>query len=236
MATTALPNAPDAAVAETASPVSTVDHVGLFPIKLRLPEAVIAAGPDACEDWFWEVCIANQEGIWQMELAADGVLEIMPPTNPPSDEYEGESFGEVRQWNIANGRPGIATGPSSAYRLANGAVRCPRCSVEPKGKKCCHRHRRRHGHGPTAPTLWWKFAPLRSRAHRIWPNCSTRCRNTWTTGPCWVGSSTPLSALCVFTGAGVAEPELLNDPETLDGEDVLPGFTLAVRQLIFDLV
>jgi len=35
--------------------------------------------------------------------------------------------------------------------------------------------------------------------------------------------------------AGVAEPELLNDPETLGGEGVLPGFTFTVRQLIFDL-
>ena len=35
--------------------------------------------------------------------------------------------------------------------------------------------------------------------------------------------------------AGVSEPELLLDPERLDGEDVLPGFVFAVRELIFDL-
>ena len=36
--------------------------------------------------------------------------------------------------------------------------------------------------------------------------------------------------------AGADEPELLPDPETLDGEGVLPGFTFAVRELIFELV
>ena len=36
--------------------------------------------------------------------------------------------------------------------------------------------------------------------------------------------------------AGVAEPELLHDPATLDGEDVLAGFTFEVRRLVFDLV
>ncbi len=235
MTTTALPNAPGAAVAETASPVSPVGDIGLFPIKLRLPETVIAAGPDACEDWFWEVCIANQEGIWQMELAADGVLEIMPPTNPPSDEYEGESFGEVRQWNIANGRPGIATGSSSAYRLANGAVRCPDAAWSPRGK----------------------VLPPPSEAPRARPYCPdfvVEIRSTSQSRPSdlvellnkmqeymdngallgWLID--PIERTVRIYRAGVAEPELLNDPETLDGEDVLPGFTFGVRQLIFDLV
>ena len=34
---------------------------------------------------------------------------------------------------------------------------------------------------------------------------------------------------------GQPDPQLLNDPETLDGEDVLPGFSFPVRQYIFDL-
>ena len=35
--------------------------------------------------------------------------------------------------------------------------------------------------------------------------------------------------------AGQPEPELLENPETLDGEDVLPGFVFQVRRYIFDL-
>ena len=35
--------------------------------------------------------------------------------------------------------------------------------------------------------------------------------------------------------AGVNEPELLIDPEFLHGEDVLPGFSFAVRERLFDL-
>ena len=34
---------------------------------------------------------------------------------------------------------------------------------------------------------------------------------------------------------GQTEPEVLDDPETLDGEDILPGFTFPVRRYIFDL-
>ena len=35
--------------------------------------------------------------------------------------------------------------------------------------------------------------------------------------------------------AGQNEPQLLDNPETLDGENVLPGFTFPVRRYIFDL-
>ena len=34
---------------------------------------------------------------------------------------------------------------------------------------------------------------------------------------------------------GQPEPEVLVDPATLDGEDVLPGFAFAVGRYIFDL-
>lgn len=234
MTTTALPNAPDTAVAETASPVSTVDDIGLFPIKLRLPEAVTAAGPDACEDWFWAVCIANQDDSWRMELTSDGVLEIMAPTYAPSDEHEGESFGELRQWNIGQGRPGTATGSSSAYRLANGAVRCPDAAWSPREK----------------------VLPPPSEAPRARPYCPdfvVEVRSTSQSRPsdlaelfnkmqeymengvllAWLID--PIERTVRIYRAGAVEPQLLTDPETLDGEDVLSGFVFEVRRLIFDL-
>ena len=45
----------------------------------------------------------------------------------------------------------------------------------------------------------------------------------------------PLERTARIYRAGALEPELLHNPETLDGADVLPGFTFPVRQLIFDL-
>jgi Uma2 family endonuclease len=46
----------------------------------------------------------------------------------------------------------------------------------------------------------------------------------------------PIARTVRIYRAGVAEPELLQDPETLDGEDVLSGFIFPVRELIFNLV
>lgn len=234
MTTTALPNAPDAAVAEIALPVSTVDDVGLFPVKLRLPEAVIAAGPDACEDWFWEVCIANQDDPWRMELTSDGVLEIMAPTNPPSDEHEGESFGTLYVWNTTAGRPGTATGPSSAYRLANGAVRCPDAAWSPREKVLPPPSEAPRAR-PYCPDFVVEVRSTSQSRRSDLAELLNKMREYMDNGALLGWLIDPIERTVRIYRAGVAEPELLNDPETLDGEDVLPGFTFAIRQLIFDL-
>lgn len=205
-----------------------------FPLKIRLPRDVVAAGPDACEKWFVDLTLANEDAPWQMELNSDGALELMPPTNPPSDEHEGEAFGALYVWNTSTGRPGTATGPTSAYRLANGAVRSPDAAWAPREKVLTP--------SPNPP-----------RARPYCPDFVVEIRSTSQSHPSdltdllnkmqeyldngarlgWLID--PIERAVRIYRAGASELELLIDPETLDGEDVLPGFVFPVRQLIFDL-
>ena len=208
------------------------DWVELFPVTLRLPAATLTAGPDACEDWFWAVCMANDETAWQMELNAKGDLELMPPTYPPSDEHEGESFGEVRQWNIGRGRPGTATGSTSAYRLANGAIRSPDAAWAPQEKVLPP--------SPDPPRAR-PYCPdfvveIRSTSQRSLTHLLNKMQEYMDNGAKLGWLIDPIERTVRVYRAGVAEPELLDDPQALDGEGVLPGFTFAVRELIFDLV
>lgn len=217
---------------------STVEHpavdIGSFdllPISLRLPESVISAGSDAYEGRFWEVCIANEDSGWQMELSADGVLEIMPPTYPRSDEHEWESFGELRYWNIANGRPGRATGPTSAYRLSNGAIRCQDAAWAPVEKAL----------PPSAePPRARPYCPdfvveVRSRSQRSLTPLLDKMQEYMDNGAQLGWLIDPIERTVRVYRVGADAPELLAEPETLDGGELLPGFTLAVRELIFDL-
>ena len=207
------------------------DLLELFPVTLRLPEATLTAGPDACGDWFWAVCTANDETAWQMELNAKGELELMPPAYPPSDEHEGESFGEVRQWNIGGGRPGIATGPTSAYCLANGAIRSPDAAWAP--------HEKVLPPSPDPPRAR-PYCPdfvveIRSTSQPSLTHLLNKMQEYLDNGALLGWLIDPLERTVRIYRAGVAEPELMDDPEALDGEGVLPGFTFAVRELIFDL-
>ena len=207
------------------------DLLELFPIKLRLPDAVIAAGADTCEEWFVDLTLANHDSPYRIELNAKGELELMPPTYPPSDEHEGESFGEVRQWNIGRGRPGTATGPTSAYRLANGAIRSPDAAWSPQEKVLPP--------SPDPPRAR-PYCPdfvveIRSTSQRSLTHLLAKMQEYMDNGAQLGWLIDPLERTVRIYRAGADEPELLQNPETLDGEDVLPGFIFAVGELIFDL-
>ena len=204
----------------------------LLPITIRLPDDVVEAGSDTCEDWFWAVNNANSDFQWALELNANGALELMPPTYPPSDEHEGETYFELQLWNRNQGRPGTATGPTGAYRLPNGAIRSPdaawtlrervlpRPADPPRARPYC----------PDfvveiRSTSQVSIAPLLAKMPEYMDNGA---RLGWLIDP--------IERTVRIYRAGVVEPELLQEPETLDGEDVLPGFIFDVRRLIFDLV
>ncbi len=216
------PTPPDAGVANP------------FPLKLRLPHNVVAAGADVCEEWFWDICRANQDCLWAMELTADGALELMP-SYAYAERREFRLGFALETWNIGQGSPGMTTGSSAAYRLPNGAIRGP----------------------DGAWTLTENVAPPRTDPPQTWPFCPDfvveirspsqsrpsdlaalldKMREYQDNGARLGWLLDPLERTVRIYRAGVVEPELLTDPETLDGADVLPGFTFPVRQIIFDLV
>ena len=235
MTTTAPANVPDAAIEETAPSVSNTADLGLFPIKLRLPEAVRAAGADACEKWFVDLTLANEDAPWVMELNAKGELELTMPPYEPADEQEGECFGELRQWNIGEGRPGVATHSGGAYRLPNGAIRYPDAAWTRADNV-----QSRPADPPRARRYCPDFVVEIRSASQSRPSGLTELLNKMQeyldNGARLGWLIDPIERTVRIYRAGAAEPELLQDPETLGGEDVLPGFVFQVRKLIFDLV
>ena len=199
------------------------------PIAIRLPDAVIAAGPDACEGWFWAVCDANNDGLWQMELTADGVLELMP-SYAYAERREFRAGFALESWNIAQGEPGMTTGPSAAYRLPNGAIR---------GPDAAWTHHANIAPPRTDPPRTWPFCPdfvieIASTTQAL-PELMAKMREYQDHGARLGWLLDPLERTVRIYRPGAPAPELLHNPETLSGEDVLPGFAFPVRQLIFDL-
>ena len=219
-------------LAETAVPVAQPDTAAqLLPITLRLPEAVVAAGPDACANWFWDVCIANDDSPWQMELTADGVLEIMPPTDDPSDVQENRTSSKVYLWDEEQGFPGVPTGPTAAYRLPSGALRVPDAAWSPWANVRLKQPGEPRGR-PYCPDF---VVEIRSTSQRSLPPLLRKMQEYMDNGAKLGWLIDPLERTVRIYRSGVAEPELLQDPEMLSGEDILPGFAFAVRELIFDL-
>lgn len=203
-----------------------------WPVVLKLPQSVVSGGSDACADWFWDLCLANDETAWQMELNPNGELEIMPPTDEPSDVHENRTSSKVYLWDEEQGFPGVPTGPTAAYRLPNGSLRVPdaawttisnvraRDDSEPRGRPYC-------------PDF---VVEIRSTSQRTLRPLLDKMQEYMDNGAKLGWLIDPLERTVRIYRAGMAEPELLDDAETLDGENVLPGFVFAVRELIFELV
>ena len=233
MTTTLLGNEADATTRR--SPLNEAADVELFPVRLRLPEAVIAAGPDACEAWVVDLTLANHDSPYQIELNANGELELTMPPYYPADEQEGEMHGALYVWNIANGRPGYATPASGAYLLPNGAIRYPDAAwtATPNVRLDDIRS------GSPRPYCPDFVVEIRSASQSRPSNLTellAKMQEYMDNGAKLGWLIDPLERTVRIYRAGAAEPELLQDPDTLDGEDVLPGFVFEVRRLVFDLV
>ena len=206
-----------------------------LPITLRLPDAVIDAGPDACERWFVDLTLANEDTPWVMELNANGELELTMPPYYPADAQEGETYGALYIWNVANGRPGYATTATGAYLLPNGAIRYPDAAwtatpnvrlddISPGSPR------------PYCPDFVVEIrSPSQSRPSDL-TELLNKMQEYMDNGAKLGWFIDPLERTVHIYRAGIVEPELLTDPETLSGEEALPGFVFEVRNLIFDLV
>ena len=229
MTTTARETNP-AAIANHLPDPSSIDEIDLLPVKLKLPDAVVASGPEACEDWFWEMCLANQDWPWAIELNANGALELMP-TYAFGERREFRLSFTLEVWNVGAGSAGMTTGPSAAYYLDNHAIRGPDAAWTPNEQVLP---------ALTEPPRTWPFCPdfvaeVRSDAPVSINHLLAKMQEYMDNGARLAWLIDPLERTVRVYRAGVHEPELLQDPETLEGGDVLSGFIFEVRHLIFDL-
>ena len=165
---------------------------------------------------------------WQFEYSAQGELIIMPPPGSESSADEGDAIGELYVWRRSNG--GMSYPSSVGFRLPSGAQRIPDAAwiTQERYDNLTPIERRGTIHG--APDF---VVEIRSRTDRLPPFLAKM--QEWMDGGATLGWGIDSRQRRVYVfRAGQAEPEILENPETLSGEDLLPGFTFEVRRLLFD--
>ena len=206
-----------------------------LPVAIKLPSAVISAGKDSCEACFWAIRLADwkvlDDWAWHIELNAQGELELTPFAGPPHDTQQGEMMFALFGWNKDRRNPGLLTGPKrTSYRLSNGAVR--RASASWTANENVQKSQSDYIRAfLSCPDF---IAEIRSDLQRM-PSLQAKMQEYMDNGARLGWLIDPLERTVRIYRSGVAEPELLQDPEMLSGEDILPGFAFAVRELIFDL-
>ncbi len=190
----------------------------------------VTASGSELEKWFVEFTKQHRQSIWQFELSPNGEVIIMSPTHHPSDGHEGKAFSRLDLWTDDYG--GEARGSNSAFRmLVTGGVLIPDTSWTSQEKWDVHPHASGDAH---------RFCPdfvveIRSTYDNLAP-LHAKMRLYMENGAALGWLIDARNRHVYIYRAGQPEPELLENPASLSGGDVLPGFTFDVARWIFDRV
>ena len=176
---------------------------------------------------FIEFCERNN--LYEMEVNAAGDLLILPMTGYRGNKEESYMNHFLVGWELANG--GSASSQTVRFRLPSGDIRGPDAAWITQERFDTLPEDQRQTIVEGAPDF---VVEIRYRTDALRPLQNKMV--LWIEGGARLGwlIDTRNRQVHIYR-AGQPQPQLLNDPETLDGEDVLPGFSFPVRQYIFDL-
>jgi len=170
---------------------------------------------------FRELCAANPAMI--LERSKDGELVIMAPTGGETGNWNSECNLELGLWNRTQ-QAGKVFDSSTGFELPQGSDRSPDAAWIPQAKWEALTPEQRRGFLPLCPDFAiellspsdsWHQGTLKMEEYR-----NNGCRLGWLIDPKSkrVGIYRPDQAV-----------EILDTPDYLSGEDVLPEFILDVR-------
>ena len=179
------------------------------------------------DDWWIRLTRANKDNTGDLEINSEGALLISPFPEWDGSKAQGDFGFALAQW--AEGYGGQAGGFNLGVRLPNGSRYGPdACWISPEQLQ-------RIETGMDHILLFCPafVAELRTHADDL--------RVLRLKMAEYVGNGAQLAWLIDPANHQVhiyqpdATPEVLDNPETISGEPVLPGFVFEVRRRIFDL-
>ena len=162
------------------------------------------------------------------EITAKGELKIMPPTGIPGYWQETEMVVELGIWNRSHGG-GKVGGPTGRFRMPDGSRPGPDAIwISEERWNAATEEQRRPPFAAIAPDFICEIVSPSNRGPQLARKVELFIANG--TRLAWIINAE--RRLVTIYRPGQA-PETLVNPETLAGEDVLPGFVFEVRARIF---
>jgi Uma2 family endonuclease len=175
---------------------------------------------------FWKLCAANPD--LRLERTAKGELVIMPPAGADSSCRNLDLSGQLWAWN-RNSRLGVCFDSSAGFRLPNGATRSPDATWIVQDRWDALKTKQKRKFAPICPDF---VAELRSPSDDR-EDLRAKMREYRDQGVRlgWLVDPEDGEVEIYRPGQSV---ETLRRPATLSGEDVLPGFVLDLKGILFD--
>jgi Uma2 family endonuclease len=190
------------------------------PLVLRMTGG---ARMDAAQ--FFEFCQQNED--YWIERSASGEVIVMPPAGTPSGARNGELVIQLGIWARQDGT-GVVYESSAGFTLPNGAVRSPDASWIRKDRLAALTPEQRTGFWAICPDF---VAELRSATDSL-ATLQAKMEEYRDNGAQlgWLIDPEPRQIYVYRPGQPV---ERLDNPATVSGDPVLPGFELDAAS-VFD--
>lgn len=176
------------------------------------------------DEQFRQLATANPD--LRMERTAEGVLIVMPPTGSEGGSYNAELNADVVIWNRQT-RLGKVFDSSTGFHLPNGAIRAPDIAWVAQQRWDTLTPEQRKGFAPLCPDFIVELASetddiddLRDKMQEYLDN---GCRLGWLIDP-------KTQQIEIYRPGQPVE--VLQSPDTLTDEDVLPGLVLNLHAIL----
>ena len=195
------------------------------PLRLNLAAlGVDHLAPDFNERFFR---FANDNYLYKLEYSAQGELIVMPPTGAEGSHGEQGINAPLFFWGLDN--PGRTFPQTTMFRLSSGAQYMPDASWINQERYVNLTSAEREGTINGAPDF---VIELHSHSDRLRSGLAKM--QEWIDAGVLLGWYIDPYRRRVYVYRVGREVEILDDPETLSGEETLPGFVFEVKRLVFD--
>ncbi len=175
------------------------------------------------EEQFELLCQENRD--LRFELTAQQELVIMPPAGSETGWRNGRLTYRLTAWSDVNGT-GLTFDSSAGFTLRNCAIRSPDASWIHRDRWTMLTQQQREKFAPLCPDF---VVELRSRTDRL-ADLQEKMQEYLDNGARLGWLLNPIDTRVYIYRPG--QPiEMLENPNTLSGDPVLPGFVLPVREL-----
>ncbi len=215
--------ATDKAIRQRGRPKVGVQVATALPFVLELPRsAKLTVSPEM----FWKICCENRD--LRLELTAKGKLIVMAPAGGESGGQNADLVTDLNIWCRTDGT-GKIFDSSTGFTLPNGAVLAPDASWIKLDRYLALSLEQRKRFPPICPDF---VAELRSPSDGI-RALRRKMREYVAQGVRLGWLLDPITGQAEVYRPG-RDAEVLDRPATLSGEEVLPGFVLNLRGILFD--
>ncbi len=193
-------------------------------IAIQFPTNSIELSINLTDEQFFQLCQNNRD--YQFERTASGELIIMPPTGSETSKRNMDLSYQLRAWSRQNNL-GVAFDSSGGFRLPNGADRSPDASWVKKERWDALTPEQKDSFAPLCPDF---VVELRSRTDslkKLQEKMQEYIDNGAKLG--WLIDRQNRRVEIYRPGQDV---EIIENPATLSGEDVLPGFVLNLEEIM----